>query len=212
MPRRPAKRMGEYLARPESTPASSASTSTNNAMECQSPIEIPTSVLALASGGTLAAGLFVFADALLLHSLADVEPMITFVYWLPGLVALFASGMVACARLDVLVDAFAIHAHSGAHCARLWLFFTFMLFFGALAGAIALASSMPEGAHTAYSYIATSALVKATNGSWPSYEYDDERGRRLHAYVGYALIAETALVLISSMLCLATRLRRFDVQ
>lgn len=179
-------------------------------MECQSPIELPSSVLALASGGALAAGLFVFADALLLHSLADVEPMITFVYWLPGLVALFASGMVACARLDVLVDAFAVHAHSGATCARLWLFLAFMLFFGALAGAIALASSMPEGTRTAYSYIATNAFVAATNGSWASYEYDDERGRRLHAYVGYALVAETLLVLVSSMLCLATRLRRLE--
>ena len=171
----------------------------------------PTGTLSFVAGSLLAAGYFVFGDALLLHTMHDVEPPVTAAHWVPALLAMIAFGMLLLAPVGALVADGGFGGDAG-HCTRLWVFCSFTLFFMALIAAVFMLEAM-RGSTSAYSYIASArleaALVNSSSTSSNS-TYDDVAGEWYHLYVGYAVIAETALIFASAATCLLARMQRAE--
>jgi len=200
-----------------------------NVVECR---DSPTATLSFVAGALLSGAWLVFGDALLLHSIHDVEPVVSAASWAPSLLSMFAFAMLALAPVSSLVDRYGFPP-SGIDCTRLWIFCSLTLFFGAVIAAILLAEAMRSGSSSAYAYIstalidelahnrtasanttaanATNATTTTTTTSAPTTAaYDDAAGEWYHMNVGYSIIGQTALIFASAGACLSARMQRAD--
>jgi len=184
-----------------------------NVAEC---LASPTATLSFASGTLLTAAWFLFADALVLHSMHDVEPMLSIIYWAPALLAMFAFAMLALAPVNTLVDTYAdAFVGGGIDCTRLWVFCSLTMFFGAIIGAVFLAEAMRSTSSSAYAYISSALLddlarnaTTAVNATVSLPAYDDAMGEWYHVYVGYAIVGQASLIFASAGACLFARMHR----
>jgi len=157
------------------------------------------SSLIYVAGGLLAAACFLVIDAYAQHTLYDVEPPLTVAHTSPLVLALIAFFMLFLAPVHALEHEstiFTAYSNSSAtYCANIWVFSAFLVFFGAIGIAFALAAAMPLSAQTMYSYVPLNASA-----------YDDALAESVHTYVGDALVGAVVIVFGSAMTCLMARL------
>jgi hypothetical protein len=179
-------------------------------MDVADCIRSPTGSLSLVAGGLLAFAYGLFGDALLLHHVHDVEPPLSLAHWAPSILAMIAFCMLLMTPVHALADD--ENVTNATHCARLWLFCTFIMFFGAIIAAVFMLELMRSAAVSPYAYISTRRLDAAANITTTLATYDDVAGEWYHLYVGYVLIVETVLIFASGATCFMARVQRAEAE
>lgn len=154
-------------------------------------------MLAYVSGGTFAAGWFVFVDAWVVHEARGLMPPVEAAHFVPGIVATISMLMVCCAPFRAFTeDAGSLARPTVLSCARLWLFSSFLMSFASVGVSVVVAQSMAYGSESRFAY---EGVRGGGSGGEPQ-----------HRWVGTAILLQTVVIFFASMLWMALRMQKAE--
>jgi hypothetical protein len=156
------------------------------------------------AGALIAAGWWVWIDAVLLQAHSGALPRMTFVWCLPGLLACFSGCLISLTPLDHLLPArhatYSLGKSNVISCARCWLFCAFTLSFCAVVLGLGFVTADPGTFLPPPEDLGNSTDRGGGEGEGEGWTLED-----LSAWPGVAVVLQTVLIFGGSLCWITAR-------